>query len=41
MPPKMAHFAWMSGETVIQLSSLGPWEVVYVNSADDPRMQAK
>lgn len=41
MPPKMAHFAWMSGETVLQLSSIGPWEVVYVNSADDPRMPAK
>jgi len=41
MPPKIAHFAWTSGETVIQLSSLGPWEVVYVNSADDPRMRAK
>lgn len=41
MPPKMAHFAWMSGETVLQLSSIGPWEVVYVNSADDPRIRAR
>ena len=37
MPPKMTHFAWMTGETILQLSSLGPWEVVYVNPADDPR----
>ena len=39
MPPKMTHFAWMEGETILQLSSVGPWEVVYVNSADDPRKQ--
>jgi hypothetical protein len=37
MPPKMTHFAWMEGETILQLSSIGPWEVVYVNPADDPR----
>ena len=37
MPPKMTHFAWMTGETILQLSSIGPWEVVYVNPADDPR----
>jgi hypothetical protein len=41
MPPKMAHFAWMRGETILQLSSIGPWEVVYVNPADDPRISAK
>ena len=37
MPPKMTHFAWMRGETILQLSSIGPWEIVYVNPADDPR----
>ena len=37
MPPRMAHFAWMKGETILQLSSIGPWEVVYVNPGDDPR----
>jgi hypothetical protein len=41
MPPKMTHFAWMQGETVLQLSSIGPWEVVYVNSTDDPRSRAR
>ncbi len=41
MPPKMAHFAWMKGETILQLSSIGPWEVVYVNPADDPRAHPK
>ena len=37
MPPKMTHFAWMTGETVLQLSSIGPWQVIYVDPADDPR----
>ena len=41
MPPKMTHFAWMKGETILQLSGIGPWEVVYVNPADDPRRGAK
>jgi hypothetical protein len=39
MTPKMAHFAWMTGESILQLSSIGPWEVVYVNPADDPRIR--
>jgi len=37
MPPRMIHFAWTTGETVIQLSSIGPWQVMYVDPADDPR----
>ena len=37
MPPKMTHFAWMTGETVLQLSTLGPWSITYVNPDDDPR----
>lgn len=41
MPPRMTHFAWMEGETILQLSSIGPWEIVYVNPADDPRTSAK
>jgi len=41
MPPHMTHFAWMEGETILQLSSIGPWEIVYVNPADDPRAPAK
>ena len=37
MPPKMTHFASTTGETVLQLSSIGPWQVIYVDPADDPR----
>jgi hypothetical protein len=35
--PEMPHFAVTEGETVIQLTSIGPWEINYVDPADDPR----
>ena len=38
MPPGMVHFAYADGETVIQLTSIGPWEINYVNPEDDPRL---
>lgn len=31
------HFAWMEGETVLQVQGMGPWTITYVNPADDPR----
>jgi quercetin dioxygenase-like cupin family protein len=37
MPPGMNHFAIAEGETVVQLTSIGPWQVNYVDPADDPR----
>lgn len=37
MPPGMRHFAWTTGDTVIQLHGVGPWKINYVNPADDPR----
>jgi hypothetical protein len=37
MPPGMHHFAWTTGETIIQLHGIGPWKINYVNPADDPR----
>lgn len=37
MQPKMHHFAWTKEETVIQLNTMGPWDITYVNPADDPR----
>ncbi len=41
MPPGMRHFAIAEGETVIQLTSTGPWEITYVNEADDPRRASR
>jgi quercetin dioxygenase-like cupin family protein len=37
MPKGVRHFAWAIGETVVQISGVGPFEVNYVNAADDPR----
>lgn len=37
LPPRTAHYAIAEGETVIQLTSVGPWVIEYVNREDDPR----
>lgn len=37
MPPGMRHFAFAEGETVIQITTIGPWEIKYINPNDDPR----
>jgi quercetin dioxygenase-like cupin family protein len=37
MQPGMKHFAWATGETVVQVHGIGPWKINYVNPADDPR----
>lgn len=37
MPPEMVHFAIVEGETVVQLTTVGPWEIHYVNPEHDPR----
>lgn len=39
MQPGTRHFAWTRGATIVQLHGVGPWQVVYVNDADDPRKQ--
>ena len=41
MPKKMRHFAWAKGETILQLHGMGPFEINYVNEADDPRKKIK
>jgi quercetin dioxygenase-like cupin family protein len=40
-PAGMKHFAWVKGETVIQLHGDGPWSIKYLNPADDPRNSEK
>lgn len=40
MPPGMAHYFMAEEDTVIQLNSVGPWTITYVNPEDDPRKQA-
>ena len=41
LPAGMAHYAWSTGETVIQIHSMGPFQIEYVNAADDPRNAKK
>lgn len=33
------HFAYTDEESVIQLHGIGPWEITYVNSSEDPRTE--
>jgi quercetin dioxygenase-like cupin family protein len=40
-PAGMKHTAWSEGETVIQLHGTGPWQINYVDPADDPRNAKK
>lgn len=39
LPPETRHYAIAEGETVIQLTSVGPWVINYVNPDDDPRLR--
>jgi len=37
MPKGVRHFSWAKGETIVQMYGIGPFEMNYVNPADDPR----
>src|SRR5207247_9512406 len=37
LPPRMNHFAFAKGPVVVQVSGQGPFDIHYVNRADDPR----
>jgi hypothetical protein len=37
LPARMHHFAWTTTPTVVQISLEGPFDIVYVNPADDPQ----
>lgn len=41
MPADMWHYAWATGDTVLQITGFGPWQIVYLDPRDDPRKQAK
>ena len=41
MPAGMKHFVWTTGETIVQIHGEGPFEIKYVNPADDPRNAKK
>src|SRR5262245_55379197 len=37
LPPGMNHFVYVDGATEIQINTVGPWGLEYVNPKDDPR----
>lgn len=37
LPEKMDHFAFAASESIVQINSVGPFDIKYVNPADDPR----
>jgi hypothetical protein len=37
LPAKCHHFVWATKPTIIQVHAMGPFEVTYINPADDPR----
>jgi hypothetical protein len=36
MPREMRHFATSRGDVIVQVHGMGPFQVIYVNPADDP-----
>jgi quercetin dioxygenase-like cupin family protein len=40
-PPRMTHFAWVTGETVVEVTGMGPFDFKYVDPKDDPSKAAK
>jgi uncharacterized protein DUF4437 len=37
VPAKMDHFAWSEGEVILEVNGNGPFDIHYINPADDPR----
>ncbi len=41
MAPGSRHFFWTESAAEIQIHAMGPWQLYYVNPADDPRKMAE
>jgi quercetin dioxygenase-like cupin family protein len=41
LPAGMNHYAWSAGEAIVQIHGKGPFQIKYVNPADDPRNAKK
>jgi quercetin dioxygenase-like cupin family protein len=41
LPPGSAHYAYADEDTILQLNSVGPWTLTYVNPKDDPRQKTQ
>ena len=40
MPAKMHHFSFAKGETIVEVSGVGPFALTYIDPKDDPSKQA-
>ena len=40
LPAKMHHYAWVKEPTIVQINLEGPFDLFYVNPADDPQKKA-
>ncbi len=38
IPAGHPHFAWAEEDTVVQLNGIGPFDIIYVDETDDPRI---
>ena len=41
LPPGMTHFVSLTSEAIVQIDSEGPFQIKYVDAADDPRNAKK
>src|SRR5215510_12570628 len=41
LPPGTAHYVFTNEETIVQISTNGPWRLAYINPADDPRQRSQ
>jgi hypothetical protein len=40
LPAKTHHYAWSKGPAVVQISAMGPFDIVYIDPKDDPSKMA-
>ena len=40
-PPGMPHFVHFGEESILQVNTIGPWGIKYVNPKDDPRQKTQ
>ena len=40
LPAKMHHYAWATGDCVIEVHAAGPFDITYVHPEDNPEKQA-